>query len=102
MKASVNITALNHFTEFTFIFYYNLYLFIHYFIIIIIIICMNIFFKVSSSMNVLLCLKGFFYLLLYNEYSYLQPVLHLYTCMYFVPENKLIRVRIRIRNSLYL
>ena len=31
-----------------------------------------------------------------NEYSYLQPVLHLYACMYmdFVPENKLIRIRI--------
>ena len=39
----------------------------------------------------------FFICLLYNEYSYLQPVLHLYTCMYmgFVPENKLIRIRIR-------
>ena len=34
----------------------------------------------------------FFFLLGYNEYSYLQPVLHLYACMYmgFVPENNLI------------
>ena len=49
---------------------------------------MNIFFKVSLYLNVLLCLIEFFICLLYNEYSYLQPVLHLYACMYmgFDPE----------------
>ena len=40
----------------------------------------------------------FIILFFYNEYSYLLPVLHVYACMYmgFVPENILIRIRIRI------
>ena len=75
-----------------------IYLFFNFFISIII--CMN-FFKVSSSLNVLLCPIGFvvfvFYLMNIHK-NYLQPVLH-FTLAYmgFVPENKLIRIRIRSR-----
>ena len=58
---------------------------------------MNIFLSIFVLECFIMPNRIFFICLLYNEYSYLQPVLHLYACMYmgFVPENKLIRIRIR-------
>ena len=57
---------------------------------------MNIFLSIFFLECFIMHNRIFFICLLYNEYSYLQPVLHLYACMYmgFVPENKLIRIRI--------
>ena len=75
-----------------------IYLFFNFFIIIII--CMN-FFKYFVLECFIMPNRIFCICLLFNEYSYLQPVLH-FTLAYmgFVPENKLIRIRIRIRSRI--
>ena len=53
---------------------------------------MNIFLKVSSSLNVLLCLIGFFLFVFYIMNIHIYNLLYICTLACIVPENKVIRI----------
>ena len=52
------------------------------------------FFYLSSSLTVLLCLIGFFYFVFYIMNINIYNLFYICTLVGFVPENKLIRIRI--------
>ena len=76
---SSSFLALNNFTEFFGFFVLQLLCIYSFILFIIIIICMNI----LLSIFVIECFIMPNRIFLYNEYSYLQPVLHVYACMYY-------------------